>query len=582
MNEQKNAGAGREGAGRGNGFSMEKDRGGGGGFGGRPGGGRGRDGKGGGKRDGKGGKGRGRDDREGGGAGSAGYRVSSELGDLEKALTKADFVAQKKPLEEILKALRPLKMTSIEQLDMSTRGKLITSLLRVGRQTKPAEAVVAEGAPAAAAEAAAPEAAPEAAAPEAATEVAAPEAATEVAAPEAGTEVAAPEVAASGAAVDAPVDAAPSEAAAPAPAQAPAIDPKFAAWQDVIYLVGCIWRAVADERRAALAFAASGRPFEEKKAIETLHKTGEWKAEASLLEKGKRTRDAARVHERNRQWAEAMRLYEEAGDLKSALGCALFAKDESVVERLMAAMKPAESQGVLEKAGEWERLMAVFVKRADFESVARLYERAKQFDQAGLAWERAGKLSIARKTYERAKDHASAVRVRELEVKKLIERGDRLGAATIQIAAGQKDAAIETIKGLAGPKAFRFLQKLKLDEEAMSYAKAEIAKAVAENKFGDQARWLELVGETAAAAEAWLKAERKDKALPLYEQLADWPKAAALAEALAQHEKAVELFHRAGDKANAERVAALPKPAAPVPVLADPEDAPPENGGAQA
>ena len=586
MNTQKNAGAGAGGAGRGMGFSMDADRGGGGGGGrgGRPGGGPGdkRGGKGGGKGGRDGGKGRGREDREGGGAGSAAYRVTSELGNLEKALTKADYGNQKQPLEEILKSLRPLKMTSIEQLDMSTRGKLITSLLRVSRQPKPAETAPAADPGAPVAEVALNEAPTEAAPVEPVADPVPP--AEEPVAVAAQAPDAAPQ------AIDGPMPVTVAAEAEATPVAAepakPVVDPKIAAWQDVQYLVGGIWRAVADERRAALAFAASGREFkeknEEKKTIQTLHKTGEWKAEAGLLEKGKRTRDAARVHERNRQWADATRLYEEAGDLKSALANAVFGKLEEDVERLLLVMKQPDWQSVLEKAGEWERLMAIHVKRADFDSVAKLYERAKQFDQAGLAWERAGKLSIARKTYERAKDTGSANRVRELEVKKLIERGDRLGAATIQLAAGQKTEAIETVKGLPGPKAFRFLQKLKLDEDAMAYAHEEITKAVTENKPGDQARWLELVGETAGAAEAWIKAERKDKALPLYEQLADWPRAASLAETLGQQDKAVELFHRAGDKENAERVAALPKPVPMVvatPAALDPETAPSSAAG---
>ncbi len=581
MNAQKNAGAGAGGAGRGMGFSMDADRGGGGSGGrgsrpggpGGPGGGRSRDGARGGKGGGRDGKGRGREDRDGGGAGSAAYRVSSELGNLEKALTKSDFPNQKQPLEEILKSLRPLKMTSIEQLDLNTRGKLITSLLRVSRQPRPAPGAAVEAAVPAAEAGSADAQVADAPAAEAVETAPSADAVLEAPSVEgAPVEAGSTEVASSQDSATEEVSAV--ETAAPE-AAVPPVDPGVNAWQDVQYLVGSIWRAVADERRAALAFAASGREFkekaEEKKTIATLHKTGEWKAEAGLLEKGKRTRDAARVQERNGQFAEAARLYEEAGDLKSALANAVFAKLEEVVDRLMGLMKQPDWQSVLEKAGEWERLMGIYVKRADFDSVAKLYERAKQFDQAGLAWERAGKLSIARKTYERAKDTGSANRVRELEVKKLIERGDRLGAATIQLAAGQKAEAIETVKGLPGPKAFRFLQKLKLDEEAMAYAREEIAKAVVENKPGDQARWLELVGETAGAADAWIKAERQDKALPLFEQLADWPRAAALAETLGQQDKAVELFHRAGDKENAERVAALPKPVPAAVIAVEPE-----------
>ena len=101
--------------------------------------------------------------------------------------------------------------------------------------------------------------------------------------------------------------------------------------------------------------------------------------------------------------------------------------------------------------------MEWFAKRGDFDGVARLYERAKQFDQAALAWERAGKLGQARKAYEKANDTAGAHRVRDLEIAKLVERGDRLGAATVQMHSGLKAEAIATLESLGGPKAYRFM-----------------------------------------------------------------------------------------------------------------------------
>src|SRR5260370_15513757 len=69
---------------------------------------------------------------------SASEEIRSQLPLLEKAFSQRDFPRQKVPLEEILKHLRPLHLTSIEQLDFSTRGRLLTTLLRVGRQPPPA------------------------------------------------------------------------------------------------------------------------------------------------------------------------------------------------------------------------------------------------------------------------------------------------------------------------------------------------------------------------------------------------------------------------------------------------------------
>ena len=60
------------------------------------------------------------------------YRVVSELRSLEKALSKNDFDgAEGSRSEEMLKPLRPLRLKSIDELDLNTRGKLITTLLRV-------------------------------------------------------------------------------------------------------------------------------------------------------------------------------------------------------------------------------------------------------------------------------------------------------------------------------------------------------------------------------------------------------------------------------------------------------------------
>src|SRR5262249_34018634 len=121
------------------------------------------------------------------------------------------------------------------------------------------------------------------------------------------------------------------------------------------------------------------------------------------------------------------------------------------------------------------------------------------------------------------------------------------------------------LKGLPGPKVFRFMQKLKMDAEALAFAKSEVEKAVAEKAHATHARWLEMLGDTAAAVEVWLLAERKDKALPLLEQLGNWAQAAGIAEAIGQLDKAQELFHRANDKENAERVSKLPRPVVPPP-----------------
>jgi len=278
------------------------------------------------------------------------------------------------------------------------------------------------------------------------------------------------------------------------------------------------------------------------------------------LEETGRTRDAGRIHEKNKSYADAARLYEKGGDTKSALRNAALGKLDEIFTRLSVGLKDAEIVEALERASAFEKLMEFHVGKGNFEEIAKLYERAGQFDQAGLAFERAGKFSFARKSYERAKDFAAANRVRDLEVKKLLERGDVLGAATILVAANKKAEALEVIKPLPGPKAYHFMQKLKLTAEADEFAKAEVAKAETENNGLQKARWLELLGRQQEAADLYLSLERKDKAAYVFEAMGQLARAAELLEAAGQLDKAQALFTKAGDAANAERVKALPRP----------------------
>jgi tetratricopeptide (TPR) repeat protein len=580
---------------------------------GRPGGGfefgnpRGNDRGGRGDRDGRGG-GRGRDRGEGSGGA---FKVVTELSVLEKAFSKGELSAQRHSLESILKSLRPLRLKSLEQLDFTARGRLLTTLLRVTRQPKPA-----------APEAPAGDAAPTEQAAEAAPSAEASEQAAEAAPTEAPpSEEAAPVEATSG-------EAAPVEASAEAPAapKAAPVEDKAKTWSDVMFLIGRIWRSLNDSERAAKAFELSGRNADEVKEEELpppshetrgkpeggergrkdspargakgerperghkgdrpdrgpraerparpergarperpTQKFADWKEEAKHLETTGRTRDAARLFERNKEFADAVRLFEAGGDLKSALRNALSEAERPQVERLLKVVKPQEAAPILEKAQAFEYLMALYIQAGEFHNVAGLYERARQFDQAALAWERAGKYSSARKAFERAKDTANAERMRTLEIEKLIERGDRLGAATVLISSGHKDQAMEVLNALPSSKAFRFLQQLKLNDEANALAKRELDTAEKENKPGTQARWLETVGDFAGAAAAWERAGRNDKAIPLHEQAKNWKRAAELAEALSLRDKAMELYKKAGDEAAVTRASSLPAtpPSAP-------------------
>ncbi|HZH02523.1 MAG TPA: DEAD/DEAH box helicase, partial [Myxococcaceae bacterium] len=106
-------------------------------FGSGPQGGRGPRGPGG--EGGRGGRDGRRGDRRGPDGGGAAQRLLGQISVLEKALSKADFAGQSQVLGEMVRLLKPLRLTSLDGLDFTARGRLLTTLLRVGRQPKPPE-----------------------------------------------------------------------------------------------------------------------------------------------------------------------------------------------------------------------------------------------------------------------------------------------------------------------------------------------------------------------------------------------------------------------------------------------------------
>jgi len=577
--------------------------------------------------------------------GGAGGRIVPELSTLEKALAKGDFASELQPLDSVVKALRQARARSLQELDMDTRGRLITTLSRVARQTRPAPdpeqpaapelgagpATVPGGAEQAASLTVPPEQVVESpgisegsppmdAEKAEATSV---ESAAEPVTVEPGSGV----EAASAPAAPAEVPQGISEGTPPRSGGAPMTPAR--AYGEVLFRVGLAWAAVGEKERADTAFAAAGRrpgadelsapagaehgsaerggtprrggrerperpergerrerpPRPERAArgergpaaprggpVEIPPElAGDWKGQAGFLESRGRTRDAARLHDRHGSFADAARLFEAGGDLRSALRAALAAKDTDAARRLATQLPPGEAQTLLEKGEGWELLMELHVKSGRFEEVAKLYERARQFDQAGLAWERAGKLSAARKSYERARDTASVDRVRTLEVDRLVERGDRLGAALLLVQARRREQAAKLLESLPPPKAFRFLQQLGLNAEAKALGERELQRATEENKSMARARWFELLERPADAAEAWETAGRKDKAFPLLEKAGQFGRGARLAEEIGNRNEAIRLFRRAGEDADADRLEALPPAPTPEP-LPEPAD----------
>lgn len=575
----------------------------------------------GGDRGGPGGKGR-RDDRGGGrggkfgrdrDGGGAGYRVIADLSTLEKALGKSDLPGEKSALESILKALLPQRLSSLSQLDLNTRGKLLTSLLRVQRQPRPppseagaegqSDGGTGEVSPSS--EAASTVVPPELRAPDQGISEGSPqltgEQPAEVSHADVSSDLPPNPAALEGTGISEGSPQLTQERAAEKPS-AP-VDPKLQAWTEVIQLVGRVWRATGEQERAEQAFALTGLPPPPQDAVparreEPREARAERPGKGMKGERGPRGDRPERAPrgdrperpargdrpERPARPDRAARTdrpgpkVERKGapvprelapipgvtpELQARLHEAIASSNLDAARAILKELPPDSVGPLLEREKSWDLLMEHYIQKADFENVAKLYERARQFDQAALAWERAGRFTPARKAYERVRDLAGANRMREKEVAVLVERGDRLGAATLLLSGGLRKEAKELLEALPPVKAFHFLERVKLEDEAKALAERELAKAEAEQKPAQKARWLEVLGRTQEAAELYLSSGRKDRASPLFEKLGDLPRAAQLAEEAGQHARAVELYRKAGDQTNADRVASLPPPSEP-------------------
>lgn len=324
--------------------------------------------------------------------------------------------------------------------------------------------------------------------------------------------------------------------------------------KDLQYMLGRVWRAVGDERRAALAFAASGRIAP---AVKMLKKAGEWQEVAELHEREGRHREAAQLYEQHGEYAQASRCFEAAQDVRGWLRTSLLAGDQArVVEAAKAAPLPVARELLL-RHRQGDILLDLLASKGRWEDIGQLYQRAEQWGDAARAFERAKRTFRAAEMYRRAGEEAEADRLIEAEVEAKRAAGDLVGAGQIYQRFGLADRAAALVSERRPDLAFKWLQQGGRDEEALQLGRKLAQSAIDAGRHGDAARWFERMGEGARAAEHFALAGQHRDALRLYEQLGDWEKAGEQAARAGDRAKAVELLNRAGVTDSEERVAAL-------------------------
>ncbi len=464
--------------------------------------------------------------RGGPGRGSpGGERASREaqllghLRDLEKPLTNGDYALQKTQLTLILDRLRPMRLPSIDALEFDARTRLFTALLRAGRQTTAAAPVpVPESMP---------DPVPEPT----------PESASE------GAETS-------------------NEGAAPPAPQKPAVD-REQLRRDVLGLVGDIWRALSDDRRAAMLYAAAGKTGP---AMALLQGAGEWSEAAELLLREGKRAEAARLLEQKGEKERALAIHKECGDLRAWLRLALqLGKAEEAREaaRRMPLSMAREQLLRASVAGGADLYMDLLAGRGEWLEIANLYRRSEQHADAAIAFERAGKLVRAADSFREAGDEANALRCARAEAEARAAAGDRVGAGELLRGYGDVEKAVELVLAPRPELAFRWLQDAKRDAEAVALAAEQAKASASQGKPGEAARWLERSGELPLAAESYEGAGRFADAARLFEQLGSWERAAECAAKAGERERALQLFRRAGVAEPEARAEAL-LPAAPI------------------
>ncbi|MFN7132646.1 MAG: hypothetical protein ACK4N5_11235, partial [Myxococcales bacterium] len=297
---------------------------------------------------------------------------------------------------------------------------------------------------------------------------------------------------------------------------------KEAARKELFYVVGQIWRALADERRAALAFAESGRT---EPAVKMLQKAGEWQEVAELHERQGRPREAAQLYEQHAEHARAAKGFEAAGDGKGWLRNALLAGDVESARRAARAVPLPVARELLLKHRHGDLLLDLLASSGRWEDIAHLYEKAEQWGDAAQAYERAKKTFKAAELFRRAGDEANATRLIDAEVEARRARNDLVGAGQLLVKFGLFARAAALLEESRPELSFKWLQQGGLDAEAQKLGRRHAQAALDAGRTASAAEWLERLGETARAAELFASSGQHPDALRLYEQLGEWEKA---------------------------------------------------------
>ncbi len=320
---------------------------------------------------------------------------------------------------------------------------------------------------------------------------------------------------------------------------------------------------------------------------------------AALAEDAGENEKAAKHFASAGAYRDAARLYAAAGKTEPAVRCAFQAvlgkkaeKDATsgplqAAELLVSASYHREASALFELAGSFHEAAKSALRSGQTARAGFLYDRAKQWTKAATAYEKAGKLEDAVRVLDLearrlrgeiggAPADATASRRHQVE-RKRAELLARIGRGS-EAAKVMRDAAATGASGETLERSGRIEEAIEAYVEAQAFDEAlrlarskvgteprkvpdilrsagrlaEAAKMYAAHGFAeDAAECYERAEDWMAAGRQWATARQPQRAAQAYERAGQFAEAASCFTEVGEHARAAEVFVRAGDDAHA-------------------------------
>lgn len=249
---------------------------------------------------------------------------------------------------------------------------------------------------------------------------------------------------------------------------------------------------------------------------------------------------AAIAFEKARSWHQAAEAYLKLGDSQKACECLEIAGDfQQALPLRLQEGEPRRIAVCYERSGEWQHALEYY-KQADADNeAAYCLEKLERFEEAAAHYEKANNLPAAASVFARL--------------------GHRIPAARLYLLAGQRDLAIEMVRGMPAMKNKERVTDLRaqLAQWAESCGRLDLAASVYEDMsdyakaadfyrsammFGKAAECFERIRKFQTAGDLYAQSSRFEEAAECFKRSKQWKKAAEYYELLKRWREARDMY----------------------------------------